>query len=105
MKMGVGVTTYNRPKHLELWKEQISKFSSTNSPGYYFETYIANDGIVSFDKQQTLSRKGIAYRKNECLRVLKDCDYVFLFDDDCFPIKSGWVGFFIEAHKASGQHH
>jgi GT2 family glycosyltransferase len=93
MKIGIGVTTYNRPKHLELWKKQISSFAPTNLPGYYVETYIADD---------SQDRKGIAYRKNECLRALKDCDYVFLFDDDCFPIKEGWAEFFINACKASG---
>jgi GT2 family glycosyltransferase len=117
MKIGIGVTTYNRPKHLELWKQKINNFfprttelyTENNEPRIKqkYETiiHIANDGIVSFDKQQTLSRKGIAYRKNECLRAFKDCDYVFLFDDDTFPIKEGWAEFFINASKLTGQKH
>ena len=31
--------------------------------------------------------------------------YIFLFDDDCFPIKEGWAEFIIGASKASGQQH
>src|SRR3990172_3893247 len=89
-RIGVGVTTYIRLKHLELCVKQIKKHTSD------YTIYVAND---------SKERKGIAFRKNQCLKVLKDCDYIFLFDDDCFPIKEGWAEFFIEAHKASGQHH
>jgi len=39
------------------------------------------------------------------LKALKDCDYIFLFDDDCFPIKNGWENYFINAFEESGQHH
>lgn len=92
MKIGIGVTTYNRPGHLKMWHSQNQK-------------YILSDKCVFYKADDSEDRKGIAYRKNECLRALKDCDYVFLFDDDCFPIKNGWAEFFIEASKASGQQH
>lgn len=91
-KIGVGCLTYNRPKHLELWKKQTIKWKEEN---IYF-VHIADDSS---------ERKGIAYRSNECLRTLKGCDFIFLFNDDVFPIRSGWSDFFINAHKASGQHH
>lgn len=91
MKIGVGVITYNRPKHLELWSKIWHEFI-----GPKIQYFIADD---------SKDRKGIAYRSNECLKALKDCDYIFLFNDDCFPIKDGWAEFFIEAHKASEQHH
>lgn len=90
--IGMGVTSYKRPDHLNLWSKQIDKYVSDG--GYYVH--------IEMDYPD---RKGIAYRKNECLRALKDCDYVFLFDDDCFPIKAGWAEFFIEHSKASGQQH
>lgn len=92
MKIGIGATTYNRPAHIKLWKEQTRKHTSLEE----CEVFIASDSF---------RRKGIAYRKNECLKALKDCDYIFLFDDDCFPIRNGWTDFFIDAHNASGQHH
>lgn len=91
--IGIGVTTYNRPKHFDLCKKQISDVSKNI---HIFPAIYADDSI---------ERKGIAYRKNQCLRMLQHCEYVFLFDDDCFPIKEGWADFFIDAHKASGQHH
>ena len=92
MKIGIGVTTYNRPKHIELWEKQLKL-------NFNIETctiHIANDSN---------ERMGIAFRKNECLKNLSDNDYIFLFDDDCFPIKEGWAEFFIEASKATRQHH
>lgn len=39
-------------------------------------------------------KKGVRHSKNECLRFLKDHDYIFLFDDDCFP-KKGWSQFML----------
>ncbi len=103
MKIGIGVTTYNRPEHLDLFTKQIklngAAFVSNSVREWERNCYPV---IISNDSKD---RKGIAYRKNECLRALKDCDYIFLFDDDCFPIKEGWAEFFIEASKASGQQH
>lgn len=84
MSIGIGLTSYNRPESVKECIQNISKY--TESP---FTLYIAED--------TDLERKGVAYRKNECLRALKDCDHIFLFDDDCFPIKSGWEQFFINS--------
>lgn len=83
MQIGIGVTTYNRPYLLERWKRNIAKNTSFDN----VLIYIAED-----TKQD---RKGIAVRKNECLEALKECDHIFLFDDDCWPIKPGWEQFFI----------
>ena len=80
-KVGIGVTSYNRPECLKECLEHINKHTES------FEIHVATDTDED--------RKGVAFRKNECLRALKDCDYVFLFDDDCFPIKDGWVEFFV----------
>ena len=90
MKIGIGLTRYGRPEHFKLFKRQLE---ATKYTGAF---HVADDSE---------NRMGIAYRKNECLRALRDCDYIFLYDDDTFPIKAGWVDFFIAAHKASGQHH
>jgi len=87
--IGIGCTTYNRPDCLQLFKEQILKHTNMEN----VKLYIAIDSDSD--------RKGVAYRKNECLKNLKECDYVFLFDDDCFPIKDNWIDFFIN----SGEEH
>lgn len=92
MTIGIGVTSYNRPEHLKVCLDLISKHTKIDH-----KLYVAMDS----DKD----RKGIAYRKNECLRELRECDYIFLFDDDCFPINDDWYNVFIDAYKLSGQHH
>lgn len=81
--IGIGVTTTsNRAAHLTLWLKKLQQ----NTSNYYL--HIVKDV------------KNIAQAKNECLTSLKDCDYIFLFDDDCFPVKSGWVKYFINSgHK------
>ena len=83
MRVGVGVTTYLRPETLELWKVMVFKFLPKNA-----EWYVYDDAI---------ERKGVAYGKNMCLYNLRHCDYIFLFDDDCFPIKEGWTEPFINS--------
>lgn len=97
MKIGIACITYNRPAHLQHWTKQVAEFSPQDAV-----FHIANDTPSAKNE-----RKGVAYRSNECLRELYDagCEYFFLFNDDCFPIKKGWAEFFIEASKASGQQH
>lgn len=90
MKIGIGVVSYLRPKHLDLWREQILKYAPKE---YELSIYIDEP------------RRGIAYGKNENLKDLKDCDYIFLMDSDCFPIKSGWAEFFIHYHKTFKVNH
>ena len=89
-KVGVGVTTFNRPECLKECLEHINK-----------HTYMSNVVIHVEDENDIYERMGIAFRKNMCLRALKDCDFVFLFDDDTFPIKDGWIDFFVN----SGEEH
>lgn len=45
-------------------------------------------------------RRGPAHARNACLRALCDarCDYIFLFDDDCYPVMAGWERYFVDVH-------
>lgn len=77
MKLGIGITSVNRPEHLNLCLKMINQFTSD-----------ANIH-VNID----IEKKGIAQAKNNCLEKLfveHDCSHVFLFDDDCFPIVNDW---------------
>jgi hypothetical protein len=85
MRIGIGCTTYLRPECLAKWKQQIAKHTNM-------------DNVLIYIADDSLERKGVAFRKNECLRALKDCNYVFLFDDDCYPVKDGWAEFFINGN-------
>lgn len=90
--VGIGITTYKRKDLLVKCLDNIEKYSKQP-----YVLYVAEDTDED--------RKGIALRKNECLANLSNCDYIFLFDDDCYPIKEGWEDFFIKAYKESGYHH
>ena len=82
--IGIGITTTpNRRKHLELCLHQINKHTP------FAKVYVHED----------VDGKGVAYGKNMCLYNLKDCEHIFLFDDDCFPKADGWVEFFINSGK------
>lgn len=101
MKIGIGCTTYNRPDCKAKWVEQINKHTGskmtefTEACLYDYKDYEVKVYIADDSKE----RKGVAFRKNECLRALKDCDYVFLFDDDCYPIKDGWIENWVNSEK------
>ena len=82
MRIGIGITTTpNRKEYFEKCLVNIHHFSKNG-----FELF------THCDEQY----KGVAYSKNLCLDSLKDCDYIFLFDDDCYPYKSGWEDYFID---------
>lgn len=74
IKIGIGVITYKRQECLNLFLEQLDK----NPPYYEYERVIEYDNI------------SISRAKNNCLWVLRGCDYIFLFEDDCFPIAKWW---------------
>jgi hypothetical protein len=84
--IGIGCTSYKRPEMLKKFLDNLLGNSS-----YKYQLHIAQDTDED--------RRGVAYRKNECLRALQYCDHVFLFDDDCYPIKKGWEEFFIDSKE------
>lgn len=87
MNIGIGVTTYNRPEMLSKCLHKIHKFVNPDFANY----------IIHVAEDTDTDRRGVAYRKNECLKALKECDFVFLFDDDCYPIAPNWVEFFVNS--------
>lgn len=89
-KIGIGITTTShRPKHREYWQEIILFSDLLKDYKFHFADDI----------------DGISNAKNDCLKNLSDCDYIFLFDDDTFPIQEGWSEFFIEASQNTGVQH
>lgn len=88
MRIGIGITTNDRPELLKALVSSIHKHTTMSE----VNLYIADDSI---------DKVGVAKKKNECLRALKGCEFVFLLDDDVEIIKDAWVYFFINA----GHHH
>ena len=50
--------------------------------------------------------RGPAYARNQVLKQLMDagCDFIFLFDDDCYPIMDGWAEYFVDNSKRYSLH-
>jgi len=69
MKLGIGITTYGNRQTPAL--EMIRK-------------HTPDAKIVTVDC------KGIAKAKNMCLALLDDCEHIFLFDDDTYPVVENW---------------
>jgi|WetSurMetagenome_2_1015567.scaffolds.fasta_scaffold00277_13 GT2 family glycosyltransferase len=73
MKVGIGVITTQQRKV----NSNIFNLISQPTEFYVYTDY---------------ERKGCSYGRNECIKHLYDakCDYIFLFDDDTYPIIKGW---------------
>lgn len=117
MNIGIAITTRNRPEVLEVALKHFVHFWPKN---YKVKMWVVDDFSDNehFDKLWDLAceypqvaflfsgkRLGIAKAKNECLELTKDCDYVFLFDDDCFPQMEEWADLYINQAKYLNIHH
>lgn len=82
-KIGVGVTTAD--------------------PDKYLSHMVKWDGLIIFNTDQI----SIARDKNKLIKQLYvlGCDYIFIFDDDTFPIKDGWAEFFVDAAEKNCVNH
>lgn len=85
MQIGIGITTV--PQRVELHAKQMEYFAKFAPKDAFI--YVHNDwhGI------------GIAKSKNNCFSALMEaeCTHLFLFDDDCWPIKNGWIEIFTKS--------
>lgn len=100
--IGIGITTCNRPDLIKGCIENIQKF--TTEPYKIFVVDDASEIPFNMDSVKSMrfhERQGTGISKNACLEHLDDCEHIFLFDDDCWPIKTGWEKLYIEASKTS----
>lgn len=98
-KIGIGITTHNRNKESEYTIEQIKNYAPKGA-----KIVVVDDAGKIPNKYADFifkSNVGIAAAKNKCFELLDDCDYIFLFDDDCYPIVEDWHLPYIN----SGQNH
>lgn len=111
--IGIGITTKDRPDILANTLAYINRFMPSQFMAVVSDDSESEDNKKlnieacgsMFDYIDNSSNRGIARNKNSCIRALSHCDYIFLFDDDCFPIKDGWAEYVINCHKESGVHH
>lgn len=99
--IGIGITTHNRQA---LAASTLAKIQAA-TPGARIvvvddasqpRVRIPGAEVYRFEKNV-----GIARAKNKCLELLADCDHIFLFDDDTYPLAPGWT----EPYVTSPEHH
>jgi GT2 family glycosyltransferase len=122
-RIGIGITARNRPEILRYCLTYICEYTNKNT----YDIFIVVNDDSNNDKKKDVKnvvsdfnyvfpnieyrtnteRLGIAKSKNVCLRYMVEnkCDYMFLFDEDCFPKRIGWIELFINAHKCSKSEH
>lgn len=98
LKVGLGITTYNRK---ELLKENIRKVQENSF--FDLEYFVSDDG--SSDGTNIIlqeipginwlssNNKGISWNKNRAiffLKEIKKCDIIILIEDDVYPEKKWW---------------
>lgn len=86
--LGVGITTHDRPSTLAVTLQHIRQFTAP-----YAKIVVVDDASQARERQATFRfdrNVGIARAKNKCLELLDDCEDIFLFDDDCYPIAEQW---------------
>ena len=111
--IGIAITTMNRPDLLEKCLANFDKFRVPYSELVVVDDHsnqeiaMVNEQVTnkySFQYRRNPKRLGINRSKNKCIEYLDHCDYVFLFDDDIWPLKEGWEKPWIEASVATNIH-
>lgn len=99
MKIGIGITTHNRNN---LCDQTVTKINRLLPPNC--KVIIVDDASARPYRRATFrfnTNVGAPMAKNKCLELLKDCDHIFLFDDDTAPVKRDWWVPYIQ----SPEHH
>jgi glycosyltransferase involved in cell wall biosynthesis len=104
MRFGIGITTRNRPHVVASALEHFLAFPTADAR--YVIVDDASDDTCDVETvvrrfseltdaeviyRKSPQRMGISNAKNACLAKFTDCEYVFLFDDDSWPIAEDWA--------------
>lgn len=110
-KIGVGVITCNRVDYLRGLLDSLKPCETTIS-----NLVIINDGAPVENFKSPLKNSvwldnpeniGVGKSKNKAIKHLldKECDYIFIIEDDMVILDSSIFEKYIEAYKQSGIHH
>ena len=113
MSVGIGITTRNRPECLEVCLRHFKEFGygdkivviDDNSELCQVNKIVAESFEINVVYKFSNSRLGISKAKNACLWELRDCEHVFLFDDDSWPQRHNWAETWIKINEANDVGH
>jgi glycosyltransferase involved in cell wall biosynthesis len=93
-RIGVGITTHGRRAVFERTLTEIRR----RTPGAKIVVVDdASDTPVPEASFRFEVNVGIARAKNKCLELLADCEHIFLFDDDAYPLVDDWWRPYVES--------
>ena len=114
-KVGIGIVTCNREKFLHKLLSTLKPCLENKQQNYINEWVIVNDGEPQQKPSEALwatwinnpENLGVAKSKNKILKFLldKQCDYIFVLEDDVEVLDCSIFKRYIEAHEISGIHH
>ncbi|MCS5452510.1 glycosyltransferase family A protein [Enterobacter huaxiensis] len=71
-------------------------------PGYFTCRMLQPENLFIYTDSE---RKGVSHARNQCLKHFEGFDHVFLFDDDCRPMRSGWEEYLISNAEKNNVHY
>lgn len=100
-KIGIAITTHNRPDVLIPAIEQHMKYLPAGAALFIIDDG-SNPPVMADDRFEIIRNdvsQGIVSSKNSSITVLIDagCDHLFLWDDDAWPIADNWHLPYIES--------
>lgn len=111
MHIGIGVISYKRPKECLEVCQAIINTLHRHMHDYKCVCAVDHEDISEYlaisPVFQIINGKngGVAVNKNRALYNLRNCDVVFLLEDDFKPIQIGWVELYLTAIKETGMSH
>jgi glycosyltransferase involved in cell wall biosynthesis len=111
MRIGIGISSYKRPKECKICSDSIISHLGNNhtyqllcsvdneDDGSYRDCMNGNFNYI-FHKNG-----GVSANKNRILSRLKDNDLIFIFEDDIKVRKGGFIELFLTAIKETGMQH
>lgn len=99
--IGIGITTHNRNPLVAQTVAEIQRLTPNAKIVVVDDASQRRVRINGVEVYRFEKNVGIARAKNKCLELLSDCDHIFLFDDDTYPLVEGWT----EPYVNSPEHH
>lgn len=111
MRIGVGVISYKRPKECQEVCQGVIRTIDQVSDQYTLVCAVDQSDITEYHEVSKIfhilngNNSGVAMNKNRALWHLRNCDLVFLLEDDFKPIRPGWVDLYRTAIRETGMQH
>ena len=99
--IGIGITTHNRNRLVASTVARLLEVTPNAKVVVVDDASSERVKLEGVEVYRFRTNVGIARAKNKCLELLSDCDHIFLFDDDTYPLVEGWT----EPYINSPEHH